>query len=74
LNIPVPHTYPEVISILPELQRTGMNYSTPLSGGPGLKAYLVTAPYLFNYGAKLYSPDGFSSGLGSDSHWQFSAG
>jgi ABC-type glycerol-3-phosphate transport system substrate-binding protein len=66
LNIPVPKTYPEVIEILPELQRYGMNYSTPLSGGAGLKGYLVTAPYLFNYGAELYSPDGFSTGLDSE--------
>jgi ABC-type glycerol-3-phosphate transport system substrate-binding protein len=66
LNIPVPKTYVEVIEILPELQRYGMNYSTPLSGGPGLKGYLVTAPYLFNYSAELYSPDGFSTGLGSE--------
>ncbi len=66
LNIPVPKTYVEVIEILPELQRYGMNYSTPLSGGSGLKGYLVTAPYLFNYGAELYSPDGFSTGLDSE--------
>jgi ABC-type glycerol-3-phosphate transport system substrate-binding protein len=66
LGIPVPHTYDEVIEILPELQRYGMNYNTPLSGGAGLKGYLVTAPYLFNYNAELYRPDGFASGLDSD--------
>lgn len=63
LNLPVPQTWDEVIAILPELQRYGMNYNTALSGGTGLRGYLVTAPYLFNFGAKLYSQDGFASGL-----------
>ncbi|PWH12668.1 MAG: ABC transporter substrate-binding protein [Anaerolineae bacterium] len=66
LGIPVPHTWNEVIEILPELQRYGMNYNTPLSSGAGLKGYLLTAPYLFNHGAKLYSNDGFATGLQSE--------
>jgi len=66
LDIPVPHTWNEVIEILPELQRYGMNFNTPLSSGPGGKNYLITAPYLFNYGAELYSEDGFATGLASD--------
>jgi ABC-type glycerol-3-phosphate transport system substrate-binding protein len=66
LGIPVPKTWNDVIEILPELQRNGMNFNTPLSSGAGLKGYLVTAPYLFNYDAKLYSDDGFSTGLESE--------
>lgn len=66
LNIPIPHTWDEVIAILPELQRYGLNFNTPLSSGSGSKPYLMTAPYLFNFGAQLYSPDGFATGLGSD--------
>ena len=66
LGIPIPKTWNEVIEILPELQRYGMNYNTPLSSGSGTKAYLLTAPYLFNYGAQLYSADGFATGLASD--------
>ncbi len=65
LGLPVPQTWPEVLEILPELQRYGMNYNTPLSSGAGMKGYLVTAPYLFNYGASLYTPDGLS-GLGTE--------
>lgn len=67
LNIPVPNTWNDVLAILPELQRYGMNYATPLSSGSGLKGYLLTAPYLFNYGATLYSDDGLASGLQSES-------
>ncbi|NUM46181.1 MAG: extracellular solute-binding protein [Anaerolineales bacterium] len=67
LGIPVPDTWDEVIEILPELQRFGMNFNTPLSsGGTGYKNYLFTAPYLFNHGAQLYSADGFATGLQSE--------
>lgn len=66
LGIPLPRTWNEVIEILPELQRYGMNYNTPLSSGAGLKGYLATAPYLFNYGAPLYSDGGFATGLQSE--------
>ena len=66
LGLPVPKTWDQVIEILPELQRYGLNYNTALSSGSGMKGYLMTAPYIFNYGAQLYSPDGFSTGLGSE--------
>ncbi len=66
LGLPVPRTWPQVLEILPELQRYGMNYNTPFSTGSGFKNYIFTAPYLFNQGAQLYSPDGFSTGLGSN--------
>ncbi|BCX03197.1 MAG: ABC transporter substrate-binding protein [Candidatus Roseilinea sp.] len=63
LGLPVPRTWNEVIEVLPVLQRYGMNYNAPLSGGSGLRGYLVTAPYLFNHGAKLYADEGFASSL-----------
>ncbi|MBK8986584.1 MAG: extracellular solute-binding protein [Chloroflexi bacterium] len=66
LGLPVPQTWDEVIAILPELQRYGLNYNTPLSAGSGSKPYLMTAPYLFNHGANLYSADGFATGLESE--------
>ncbi len=66
LGLPVPDTWDQVIEILPELQRYGLNFNTPLSNVSGSKGYLVTAPYLFNHGAQLYSPDGFATGLDSE--------
>lgn len=66
LGIPVPNTWDDVIAILPELQRYGMNYNTPLSSSTGMRNYIFTAPYLFNYGAQLYSDDGFATGLQSE--------
>lgn len=66
LGLPVPETWDEVIEILPELQRYGLNFNTPLSSGAGQKNYILTAPYLFNYGAELYADDGFATGLQSE--------
>mgnify|MGYP001049598374 CR=1 FL=1 len=66
LGLPVPQTWDEVIALLPELQRYGMNYNTPLSTGSGLKGYLITAPYIWNFGGELYTPDGLHTGLGSE--------
>lgn len=66
LGLPVPRTWDEVIEILPELQRAGMNYNTPLSTGTGQRGYLFTVPYLFNYGAELYADGGFSTGIQSE--------
>ncbi len=66
LGLPVPQTWDEVIEVLPELQRYGMNYNSPLSSGSGQRGYLFTAPYLFNFGAQLYSDDGFATGLASE--------
>ncbi len=66
LGLTVPKTWNEVVADLPLLQRYGMNYNTPLSTGAGAKGYLATAPYIFNFGAELYSDDGFSSGLGTE--------
>jgi ABC-type glycerol-3-phosphate transport system substrate-binding protein len=66
LELSVPHTWDEVIAMLPELQRYGLNFYTPLSSGAGMKIYLMTAPYIWNFGGELYSPDGLTTGLGSD--------
>jgi ABC-type glycerol-3-phosphate transport system substrate-binding protein len=66
LGLPVPATWNEVIELLPELQRFGLNYHSPLSSGTGSRPYLLTAPYLFNHGAQLYAADGFATGLQSD--------
>lgn len=66
LGLPVPQTWNEVLELLPELQRYGMNFNTPLSSGSGYKNYIFTAPYLFNFGAPLYSEGGFATGLQSE--------
>ncbi|MBL8153380.1 MAG: extracellular solute-binding protein [Anaerolineae bacterium] len=66
LGLPVPRTWDEVIELLPELQRYGMNFNAPLSNTAAQRNYIFTAPYLFNYGAQLYAEDGFATGLQSE--------
>ena len=66
LGIPIPDTWEDVLAILPELQRYGMNFNTPLSAGSGMKGFLMTTPYLYNAGASLYNADGMTTALGSE--------
>jgi ABC-type glycerol-3-phosphate transport system substrate-binding protein len=59
LELEVPNTYQELISILPTLQRYGMNYYLPLSQDSALKGFNSTAPFIYQNGSELYSADGF---------------
>ncbi|WP_219838273.1 extracellular solute-binding protein [Paenibacillus sp. R14(2021)] len=66
LNIPVPDTMEEVKAILPELQRFGMNFYSPLSATGGFKPYTYTIPFINQNGGKLYSDDGLRTELDTD--------
>ena len=57
LKVDVPNTYDDIIKILPDLQRYGMNYYMPLAGGSGLKSISATAPFIYQYGGDIYSDD-----------------
>lgn len=63
LNIPVPETWQEVINILPELQRYGMNYYSPLSSQSALKPFMFTAPFIYQNGGNIYRDDGVTTAL-----------
>lgn len=65
LGILVPETYTELTKILPTLQRFGMNYYLPLSHESALKGFNATAPFIYQYGGNIYSPDGFKTDLES---------
>lgn len=65
LGIEVPNTYDEIIEILPNLQRYGMNYYLPLSSGAGLKSISNTAPFIYQHGGDIYSEDYLSSAIDS---------
>lgn len=60
LEIEVPQTWEEVISILPELQRFGMNFYIPLANNAAFKSFDTTYPFIAQYRGELYSDDGFS--------------
>lgn len=66
LNLPVPDTWDDVVSILPELQRYGMNYYTPISGSGGFKAFQTTAPYIYQFQGDLYGKDGMTTAINSE--------
>ncbi|PLR99150.1 ABC transporter substrate-binding protein [Bacillus sp. T33-2] len=66
MNLPVPDTWDDVISILPELQRFGMNYYTPISGAAGFKPFQTTAPFIYQFQGDLYEKDGMRTAIGSE--------
>ncbi|KIL52907.1 extracellular solute-binding protein [Jeotgalibacillus campisalis] len=63
LNTPVPDTWDDVVEILPELQRYGMNYYTPISGAIGFKPFQTTAPYIYQFQGDVYAEDGMSTAI-----------
>lgn len=66
LNVPVPDTWDEVVQILPELQRFGMNYYTPIAGATGFKPFHTTVPYIYQFNGKLYSDDGMRTAINEE--------
>ncbi|MDY3195459.1 MAG: extracellular solute-binding protein [Paracholeplasma sp.] len=62
----VPQTWDEIIEILPLLQSYGMNYFVPLAQYEGLKPFVATLPFIYQFGGDLYQPDGMSTAINSD--------
>ncbi len=68
LELEVPDTWDDVISMLPELQRYGMNFYHNISSGVGYKWFYQTTPLIFQNGGKLYTDNGMETALdGPDS-------
>ncbi|MFP4287379.1 MAG: extracellular solute-binding protein [Candidatus Izemoplasmataceae bacterium] len=68
LDIPVPDTWEEVIEILPEMQRYGLNYFEPISQFRGFKPFVVTIPFIYQYGGELYTEDGMATTINSEAN------
>lgn len=66
LNLPVPETWDDVLDILPELQRFGLNFSAPLATFGGFKPFAGTTPFLYQWGAELYSENGTAAAVDSE--------
>ncbi|HIS47479.1 MAG TPA: extracellular solute-binding protein [Candidatus Scybalocola faecigallinarum] len=66
LGIPVPDTWDDVVEILPELQRYGMNFYAPLSLNSSFKTFSTTLPFIYQKGATIYSEDGMTVALNSE--------
>lgn len=63
LGLTVPNTWDEVIELLPELQRYGMNYYHPIAGGGALKWFYQTSPFIYQQGGVLYEDDGLKAAI-----------
>jgi len=66
LNIEIPETWDDVEKLMPELQRYGMNYYTPMASGAGEKLIADTAPFIMQNGGSLYTGDGMGADLNSE--------
>lgn len=66
MNLPVPETWEDVIEILPELQRLGMNYFEPIAQFPGFKPFVATIPFIYQFGGQLYDEDGMNTLINSE--------
>ncbi|MFA6801349.1 MAG: extracellular solute-binding protein [Acholeplasmataceae bacterium] len=62
----VPQTWDEIIEILPLLQSYGLNYFLPLSQYSGLKPFVATIPFIYQFGGTLYEEDGMSTAINSE--------
>ncbi len=63
INIDIPNTWQEVLDILPELQRYGLNFYSPLSTSNAFKAYVNTMPFINQFDGILYTDDLLKSNL-----------
>lgn len=66
LNIEVPSTWDEVLGILPKLQRYGLNFYEPISLYTGLRPFVATLPFFYQWGGSLYSEDGMTTTLSNE--------
>ena len=61
LELDVPSTWDDVISILPELQRFGMNFYSMLSSSNAFKAFVLTMPFIRQFGGEIFQADGLAA-------------
>ena len=62
----IPQTWDEIIEILPLLQSYGMNYFVPLAQYEGLKPFVATLPFIYQFGGDLYQPNGMSTAINTE--------
>lgn len=62
----IPDTWTEVISLMPQLRRMGMNYYVPLSSSNAYKSLQITAPFYYQNYANLYQDNGVYTNIDSE--------
>jgi ABC-type glycerol-3-phosphate transport system substrate-binding protein len=66
INAEIPDTWDEVIALMPQLRRMGMNYYVPLSSTNAYKSLQITAPFYYQNGADLYQDNGIYTDIDSE--------
>ena len=61
----VPQTWDEIIAVLPQLQRYGFNYFSPVSMFEGFKPFVATLPFIYQFGGNLYTEGGMATAINS---------
>ena len=62
-GLKAPDTWPDVVALLPELQRYGMNFFHNIAQGTGYKWFYQTTPLIFQHGGMLYTQDGYRTAI-----------
>ncbi len=63
IGLTAPDTWEDVTTILPTLQRYGMNFYHNISSGVGYKWYHQTSPLIFQNNGKLFTEDGLRTAI-----------
>ena len=66
LQLDVPDTWTDVLDMLPELQRFGMNFYSMLSSATAFKAFSTTMPFIMQHGGSIYGPGALTANLDSE--------
>jgi len=66
LNIDIPDTWDDVLAILPELQRYGLNFFAPLSTTGAFKGFVQTMPFIKQHNGHIYAADAMSTTIDSE--------
>jgi len=65
MDLRVPDTWHDVIDILPELQRFGMDFYHSIAFVDAYKGFPHTVPMIYQHNGLLYAPDGLTSAITS---------
>ncbi|WP_438348055.1 extracellular solute-binding protein [Paenibacillus sp. FA6] len=66
LQLSPPDTWDDVVEMLPELQRLGMNFYEPLALYKGFKPFNATTPFIYQFDGELFDDSGMSTSIDSE--------
>ena len=63
LGLTAPDTWMDVAQMQSVLQRFDMTFFKPIAGTTGMKSFAMTTPMIYQFGGKLYNPDGLTTAI-----------